>query len=250
MNQTTAPVVSSSEVSPGTYLVWLESPQVASSARPGQFVMVWCGEETMLRRPLSIHRVEGSRFALLFLVIGKGTERLAERKPGDGVDVIGPLGNGFTLSPESRNLLLVAGGMGIAPLCFLAEEAARQGRNVTVLYGTANKGRHSLPSGIAEVAATEDGSVGHRGIVTDLIPQHTDRVDQVFACGPPAMYRAMTDMSCLEGKPVQVSLETRMGCGRGICYACTVKTRNGLRQVCTDGPVFHLDEILWEEFKD
>ena len=251
MKQTIARVISSKQVMPETFLTWLESPEIAQSARPGQFVMVYCGEETVLRRPLSVHRVEGDRLSLLFAVIGKGTQWLAECQPGDGVDVIGPMGNGFTLSPESQNLLLVAGGIGIAPLCFLAEDAVRQGKNIRLLYGTAGRGRYPVPAGITEVAATEDGSVGNKGLVTALIPEHIDWADQVFACGPPEMYRDIASrVKMFAGKSVQVSLETRMGCGRGICYACTIKTRNGLKQVCTDGPVFGLDEIVWEELED
>ncbi len=251
MKQTIARVISSTQVMPGTFLTWVESPEIAQSARPGQFVMVYCGDETVLRRPLSVHRADGDRLALLFAVIGKGTQWLAEREPGDGVDVIGPLGNGFSVSADSKNLLLVAGGMGIAPLCFLAEDAAQQGKNVMLLYGTAGRDRYPVPAGIAEVAATEDGSVGYRGLATDLIPEHIAWADRVFACGPPQMYRDMASrVEMFAGKPVQVSLETRMGCGRGVCYACTVKTLNGLKQVCTDGPVFGLDEILWDELKD
>lgn len=251
MKQTIARVISSKQVMPGTFLTWVESPEIAQSARPGQFVMVYCGDETVLRRPLSVHRADGDRLALLFAVIGKGTQWLAEREPGDGVDVIGPLGNGFSVSADSKNLLLVAGGMGIAPLCFLAEDAAQQGKNVRLLYGTAGRDRYPVPAGIAEVAATEDGSVGYRGLATDLIPEHIAWADRVFACGPPQMYRDMASrVEMFAGKPVQVSLETRMGCGRGVCYACTVKTLNGLKQVCTDGPVFGLDEILWDELKD
>jgi len=250
MKQTITRIISNEQAMPGTFLMWLESPEIVASTRPGQFVMVLCGEETVLRRPLSIHRVSGDRLALLFAVIGKGTQWLAEREPGDGVDVIGPLGNGFSVSTNSKNLLLVAGGMGIAPLCFLAEDAVRQGKNVRLLYGTAGRDRYPVPAGIVEVATTEDGSAGYRGLVTDLIPEHIDWADQVFACGPLPMYKAMTQMPELRNRPVQVSLETRMGCGRGICYACTVKTLNGLKQVCTDGPVFGLDEILWDELKD
>jgi len=247
LNQVKARVVSSAEVMPGVYLTWVKSPEIASSVRPGQFVMVWCGEETLLRRPLSIHRVDGDRFALLFLAIGTGTRWLAERQAGEKIDIIGPLGNGFKVSDDCRNLLLVAGGMGIAPLCFLAEEAVSRGKNVTLLYGTANPARLPVPDSLTEVATTEDGSVGHKGMVTDPMPEHIHRADQVFACGPLAMYKAMAEMPELRDTPVQVSLETRMGCGRGICYACTVKTKDGLKQVCTDGPVFGLDEVVWEE---
>jgi dihydroorotate dehydrogenase electron transfer subunit len=211
--------------------------------------MVRCGEETVLRRPLSVHKIEGDRIALLYNVIRKGTQWLAECQSGDRVDIFGPLGNGFTVYPDSRSLLLVAGGMGIAPLTFLAEDATRQGRDVTLLYGTANKDRYHIPPGVTEVAATEDGSVGHRGMVTELVPHHREWADQVFACGPPPMYKAMAQMPELKDKPVQVSLEMRMGCGFGICYSCTIKTGNGLKQVCKDGPVFELSNIMWEEVK-
>ena len=213
--------------------------------------MVHCGEETVLRRPISIHRVEGNKLAILFTVIGKGTGWLSQCKPGENADIIGPLGNGFTVSENSKNLLLVAGGMGIAPLYYLAMEAIRNGKKVRLLYGTANKDRYDIPGDIKTITATEDGSVGHKGLITELIPGHIDWADQVFACGPPGMYRDMASRREMFGdKPVQVSLETRMGCGRGVCYSCTVKTINGLKQVCTDGPVFGIDEIVWEELKD
>ena len=249
MNQVLATVISNVEVMPDTCLMWLDCPGISREARPGQFVMVRCGEETVLRRPLSIHQTEGDRFALLYAVIGKGTQWLAACQPGDMLDVFGPLGNGFTVHPGSRNLLLVAGGMGIAPLYFLAEEAVKQGKVVTILYGTANEDRYPVPAGVAEVAATEDGSVGHRGMITELIPQYLERADQVFACGPFPMYRDMAVMPELKNKPVQVSLEMRMGCGMGVCYACTIKTRQGLKQVCKDGPVFELKNIIWEEIR-
>jgi len=234
---------------PDAYLMWLDCPEISHEAHPGQFVMVHCGEETVLRRPLSIHRIEGDKLALLYAVIGKGTQWLAECRADDMLDIFGPLGDGFTAQPDSRNLLLVAGGMGIAPLCFLAEESLGQGRNVTILYGTANEDRYHLPAGVTELAATEDGSVGYKGMITELVPEHAEWADQIFACGPLPMYRAMSQVPELKNKPVQVSLEMRMGCGMGTCYACTIRTRQGLRQVCKDGPVFNLNDIIWEEIK-
>jgi dihydroorotate dehydrogenase electron transfer subunit len=230
-------------------VVQLKCPEIAHDALPGQFVMVQCGEETVLRRPLSIHQAEGDRLALLYAVIGTGTQWLTSRRPGEKIDLLGPLGNGFTVHPDSRNLLLIAGGMGIAPLYYLAEYAVRQGRVVNLLYGTANNDRYHVPSGVTEVAATEDGSVGYQGMITMLIPQYLDNTDQVFACGPLPMYRDMATMPELKNKPVQVSLEMRMGCGFGVCYSCTIRTTNGLKQVCKDGPVFELNEINWEEIK-
>ena len=119
MKQTLSSIISSNEVMPGTYLVWLESPDIADAARPGQFVMVRCGEDTLLRRPLSVHRVDGDRLALLFKIVGRGTLWLSQQQVGDNLDIFGPLGNGFRTDSDSKNMLLVAGGIGIAPLRFL-----------------------------------------------------------------------------------------------------------------------------------
>ena len=254
MKQVVAPVTANSEVMPGVYLIWLESLQIASEAKPGQFAMVRCGEDTLLRRPLSIHQLDGNKFALLFTVVGKGTYWLSQRQAGDNIDLFGPLGNGFSINSASKNLLLVAGGIGIAPLCFLAQEALAQGCSVTLLLGASTTTqlypKHFLPSEAEVITITEDGTAGKKGVVIDYLLNNIDWADQVFACGPGEMYQAMAlkkQELKLEGKPVQVSLEVRMGCGRGVCYGCTLKTKNGLKRVCQDGPVFDLDNILWVE---
>ncbi len=233
-------------------LMWLNCPEMASEAKPGQFVMVNCGEECLLPRPFSIHQVKDDNIALFYAVLadGKGTNWLSQHRAGDRVTLLGALGNGFSIRSGSNNLLLVAGGNGIAPIYFLAQEALRKKRSVTLLYGTADKKRYSIPPQIELVSATEDGSVGHKGKVTELLPQYIDRADQVFACGPTEMYRDMALRKRelkLGGKPVQISLEVRMGCGLGVCYGCTVKTKKGLKQVCKDGPIFDLNTILWDE---
>ncbi len=242
------PIVTTTEVMPGVHLIWLECGEIASAARPGQFVMVNCGEDTLLRRPLSIHRIENDTLAILVSVVGKGTRWLAQRQAGEKIDVFGPLGNGFVTDPAATNLLLVAGGIGIAPLYFLAQDAIKRGLSVTLLYGTAIENPYpEVPYAIKLIRATEDGSVGYHGLVTDLLPDFTERADQVFACGPLPMYKTMAQMPELKTKPVQISLEIMMGCGAGICYGCTVKTKSGLKQVCKDGPVFDLHEVLWGE---
>ncbi len=258
ISQVRARVISSSEVMPDVYLIWLESPGIASLAQPGQFVMVGCGPESLLRRPLSIHRTSAdkARLALMFAVVGKGTDWLAQRQAGDKVDLLGPLGNGFTIQPATRNVLLIAGGIGIAPLCFLAQEAKKQGSSVTLLLGAATSAQlcpdKLLPDDTECITATEDGTAGRKGMITECLPELSSRADQVFACGPTAMYRAMAlKRQELPGtKPVQISLEVRMACGLGVCYGCAVKTKKGLKQVCQDGPVFELDDILWDEFVD
>ena len=233
----------------------LNCPEIAREAKPGQFVMVNCGEDCVLLRPFSIHQVINKEDLTLYFAVldgGKGTDWLYQRGVDDNVKLLGPLGNGFSLYPASHNLLLVAGGMGIAPLYFLAEEVLKRRCSVMLLYGTAVEHRYPedlLPPGIELVAATDDGTVGHKGMITDLLPDFVDKADQIFACGPVSMYQIMAAQSqkLLKGKPVQVSLEVRMGCGRGVCYGCTIKTKEGLRQVCMDGPVFDLDDILWDE---
>ena len=254
MKQVSAPVISNTEVIPGVHLIWLECPQIAIEAQPGQFVMVGCGQETLLRRPLSIHRLaDNAKLAFLFTIVGKGTHWLSQRQAGNNIDLLGPLGNGFSIHPASHNLLLVAGGIGIAPLCFLAQKALSQGCSVRLLLGASTASqlypKHLLPAKAELIMATEDGTAGKKGMITDLLPDFVGWADQLFACGPTSMYRAMADQNqqLLKAKPPQISLEVRMGCGRGVCYGCTVKTKSGLKQVCKDGPVFDLDDILWGE---
>jgi len=256
MTQLKSLILSAVEAIKGVYLFRLEAPEIAQAARPGQFVMVRCAKETVLPRPFSIHSADGTTISLLLSVVGKGTEWLSLKKKGDTLDIFGPLGNGYTVNPQSQNLLLVAGGMGIAPLRFLAERAAGLGKKVTVIVGAQssdqlisltppqslyNKGMH--PGTFQCVTATDDGSEGFKGFATQLIPHYLNGVHQVFACGPVPMYKTMSQMPELKGKDVQLSLEIMMGCGTGVCYGCTIKTKKGLKQVCKDGPVFEMGEI-------
>jgi len=258
MIQIKARIISAIEVIPQTYLFKLAAPEIAAEARPGQFVMVRCGKDTILPRPISIHRAADGEIALLFSVVGKGTAWLSQLKKGDAVDIFGPLGNGYTVDPRSKNLLLVAGGMGIAPLRFLAEDAAGLGKKVTVILGARSASclipltppqsmfdKGLMPANFQCVNATEDGSEGFKGLATQLIPHYVEHVDQVFACGPVAMYKTMSQIPALQNIPTQLSLEIMMGCGTGVCYGCTIKTKSGLKQVCKDGPVFEMGEVIF-----
>jgi dihydroorotate dehydrogenase electron transfer subunit len=256
MNQLKVPILSAVEAIKGVYLFRMEAPEIAQAAKPGQFVMVRCAKETILPRPFSIHNVEGSQISLLLSVVGKGTGWLSLKKKGDTLDIFGPLGNGYTINPGSKNLLLVAGGLGIAPLRFLAERAAGLGKKVIIIMGAQSRDRllsvnppqalynkGMLPASFQCVNATDDGSEGFKGLATQLIPHYLKNIDQVFACGPEVMYKTMAQMPELKGKDVQLSLEIMMGCGVGVCYGCTIRTKNGLKQVCKDGPVFGMEEI-------
>ncbi|MFC1967727.1 dihydroorotate dehydrogenase electron transfer subunit [Chloroflexota bacterium] len=276
MKQGFAPVISNDRVMPGCHLIWLEAPEIAAAAAPGQFVMVHCGEDTTLRRPLSIHQVDGDRLALLFTVVGKGTGWLSDIKKGEKLDIFGPLGNGFKIAEDSKKFLLVAGGMGIAPLAFLAERAANLGCEVKIHQGVYVDGEVSLealrshmtlvPRSAMPASATQYASAGTIECTastatpsvfwpTGLAPTYCVQegyaawADQIFACGPLPMYQTMTEMPELKGKNVQVSLEMRMACGVNACYGCTIKTKNGLKQVCKDGPVFNMEDVIWDSVR-
>ena len=259
MIQTQAAVLSALEVSADAYLLRLEAPEIALAARPGQFVMARCGGATVLPRPFSVHRVGQNSISLLFSVVGTGTRRLADLRRGDSVGIFGPLGNGFTVPDNARNLLLVAGGMGIAPLIFLAETAACEGKKVTIIQGARSKsglmpvsftpGSYEKgigPGAVHVVNVTEDGSEGQHGLATDFIAAYAGEADAVYACGPLPMYRALASACEPFRLPVQVSLEIVMGCGTGVCYGCTIRTAQGLKQVCKDGPVFDVTAVDWD----
>jgi len=257
MNQIQGQVLSSTKIIPAVYLLWIQAPEVASAAEPGQFVMMHCGSKTdpLLRRPFSIHRATEDRIAILFKVVGDGTERIANYHQGDSIDLIGPLGKGFCIDSEASHLLLICGGIGIAPLFFLAEKALDVGKSVTLLSGASTASqlypRDKIPSQICLHQVTEDGSEGNTGMVTDIVTQHANLANpttQVFACGPLSMYQTMSHKTEFEGKAVQISLEVRMGCGIGICHGCSIKTKLGAKRACLDGPVFDLHDILWEQF--
>jgi len=307
MKQSLCIVTSNTEVIPGVNLMWLEAPDIANTAQPGQFITVCC-DGLVLRRPFSIHQVDSNRVALLFNIKGKGTFWLSQRQVGDKIDILGPLGRGFSIESGSGNLLLVAGGIGIAPLAFLMQYASLR-HSITLIHGAVaaaqlyscsslpllrnqiilneegkgdgEKQSNLLPQ-VRFIPVTEDGSLGRKGLVTDILPDFLDWADQVYACGPLDMFKTMANMICnsksfasyhsekterRENLPqdklrfviaseakqslerCQVSLEVRMGCGIGACYGCTINTREGLKRVCRDGPVFELGDILWEEVK-
>jgi dihydroorotate dehydrogenase electron transfer subunit len=195
VNLERAVVLSCEEIYKNTRLLWLSAPGVARTAQPGQFLMIRCGEgwDPLLPRPMSFHRFRqvpstGSgqaqderQFAVLFDVRGRGTEWLSRRRAGDGIDLFGPLGRGYAVARQSQNLLLVAGGIGVAALVALADQAIAQGRAVTLLQGARTAAglfpSRLLPPEVEVITATDDGSAGHRGLVTELIPQYLPWAD-------------------------------------------------------------------------
>jgi dihydroorotate dehydrogenase electron transfer subunit len=260
--QTLCSVAANVEVMPGVHLMWIEAPDIAVATQPGQFITVRCGDFT-LRRPFSIHQVSSPEIAILFKITGRGTLWLSQRQKHDRIDVLGPLGKGFSIQSSAENLLLVAGGIGIAPLAFLMQYASSR-HQMTLIHGAITAAElyteRCQPTainyrGVEFIPVTEDGSAGKKGMATDILPDFLDRADQVYACGPVDMYKTMAEMpqragqSNLKLRKCQVSLEVRMGCGFGACYGCTINTEKGLKQVCSDGPVFELGDIIWQEVR-
>ncbi|MEX2239012.1 MAG: dihydroorotate dehydrogenase electron transfer subunit [Dehalococcoidia bacterium] len=258
MNQGHARVLSTELVYEDTYLQWYSEPSIGAAAEVGQFVMLRCrGDDEMdplLPRAMSFHRVrdaQGERqWSILFTVVGRGTRWLSQRKAGDRVFVYGPLGRGFKVRANSRNLLLVGGGIGIAPLLWLADEGVAQGKNVTLLAGARRASmlypEQLLPPEIELVATTEDGSLGRKGLVSEPFAEYLPWCDQAFACGPNPMFKSLAEVRRKAGlrRPVQILMEERMCCGTGICYSCAIFARKGVRLVCKDGPMFEIHEVF------
>lgn len=257
-------IVSHREVAPGTRLMVLREPSVAGRARPGQFVMlrVASGPDPLLRRPFSVcGRIGDDAFGLLYRVVGRGTALMAERRVGERMQLLGPLGNGFPEEPSSRPSVLAGGGVGVAPLLFLAQELLLKERPLSFLAGFPGREALLLPRDVlrldleAEIA-TDDGTLGHAGPVTDLLASRLaavagpEEAPEVFACGPAAMLERVAALARAAGAPCLVSLEAAMACGLGACLGCTVpeasrEGRSYLR-VCTEGPVVPAEAVDWE----
>jgi len=252
----TAEVTESERLYGDTHAVWFRRPDHLASAVPGQFVMVYAGEsfDPLLGRALSIYRVregaQGPEFAVLFDVVGRGTDWLARRRAGDEVRIVGPLGRGFEPRERVQKMLLVGGGIGVAPLVWFADTLIADGREVTMVLGGRGEAQiypaSLLPSEVELVVATEDGSLGETGRVTAPFERLLPWCDQAFACGPEPMFEALYNVTRDSGtnKPVQGLLEARMACGLGICYSCAVFPRKGgVKLVCHDGPMFDLRDL-------
>ena len=251
-----AQVLETEEIMPGTFVTWYAAEGVAQGARPGQFVMLQAraGLDPFLPRAFSYYRFrtrEGERqFALLYAVVGEATGIMARQQPGDTVWVSGSLGRGFQVRRGASNLLLVGGGVGIAPLVALADEAVAAETSVVLCFGARTAAgvypARLLPAEVEYAVATEDGSSGRHGLVTDHFADYLGWAEQTLACGPVPMFRSMAGIVRRDAMPraVQILMETEMACGTGICYGCAVFTRKGVRLCCTDGPRFNLLDVF------
>ena len=242
------------------FLLTLESPDISAEAQPGQFLMVRVSDSSfpLLRRPFSIHAAHQNRLEIFFQTIGVGTTQLSRKNEGDLLDILGPLGRGFSLDLEdsSTEVALVGGGRGIAPLYFLADVLRKRGTGARVYYG--GKTAQDLPLrdkfhnlGFPLRCATEDGSWGDKGLITDCLIQdlNTNPPGRIFACGPEGMLQRLAQISKEQALPAQLSLEAIMGCGFGACWGCVLRLKKdheaGWHKICEEGPVFPAEVIVW-----
>lgn len=261
-----ASIIENRKIKNQYFKMTFSSGPIAQEARPGQFVHLQCfnGLEPFLRRPFSIHQLPSpDEVQILYKVVGRGTELLSQKREGELIDVMGPLGHGFSLS-ASKSHLLVAGGMGVAPMVYLAQCLRREGRDsLSIILGARQKEEilcleefEALPARIFTV--TEDGSLGRRGMATDLIKEVAEGCPHplsLYACGPWAMLAQTSAIAMEESYSVQVALEERMACGVGacLCCPCPVYTPEGTttyQRVCKDGPVFDGSKVAWERMKE
>lgn len=234
-------------------LLKLTGEQPLPPMAAGQFVEVQVkgSPTTFLRRPISINFVDRERNELWLLVacVGEGTRMLARLLPGDTLNCVLPLGNGFTLSSNVRRPLLVGGGVGVAPMLYLGEKWKEQGVEPTFLLGARKANDLLLTDEFKRYGrlfvTTEDGSLGERGFVTSHSLLTTERFDLVQCCGPTPMMKAVARFAREAEVSCEVSLENLMACGLGACLCCVEKTTEGNLCVCKDGPVFNINRLLW-----
>lgn len=246
--------VRSNQSMPGSqyFVLKLVSDSELPEIKPGQFTEVYVeGADVLLRRPISIHYVDRQNKELWLLVqkVGKGTRKMSELKKNDIVNVVFPLGNGFTIPEKSEKVLLVGGGVGIAPLLQLGLELKNAGADVSYLLGAKSKSdlvELEVYSKYGEVfTSTEDGSLGEKGFVTQNSAFNGKSYDRIYTCGPTPMMKAVAKIALEKGIDCEVSLENKMACGLGACLCCVEDTKDGHRCVCSDGPVFNVKDLKW-----
>jgi dihydroorotate dehydrogenase electron transfer subunit len=246
------PVVSTTMVGPGVFVISLRSSNIADVVTPGQFINILVNGTgfPLLRRPFSIHRTSGDIVEILFNIVGPGTEILASKKTGDVLDVIGPLGTPFSTGGAYTTAVCVAGGLGMAPLPILSAALSSAGKNIVTFLGARTSEMLIDRHCVNVHAATDDGSRGFHGTVIEAMRSWLSRQDpvtiRIFGCGPNAMLSALSDLAAEYRVSCQVSLETSMACGVGICQGCPVELAGpDIRYalVCRDGPVFDSTSI-------
>lgn len=257
-----ARVLSNEQVGPRLYLMVLESPEIAAHVGPGQFVHMKVPrmEDHILRRPFSIYAADraAGTVDILYQVVGFGSDHMTTLEEGLVAELIGPVGTGWSAPEGVNRALIVAGGVGAAPLFMFTEELVSRGVSVDVILGAQTekaltcRGRYEQLLGCCPSCATDDGSFGHAGFCTGLVEQAISAsleegkpYDYLAVCGPEPLMKIVANMASEAGIPAQVSMEKRMACGVGACLSCVVDTVDGKKRACVDGPVFDAQKVVW-----
>ncbi len=263
-----AAVTDRKELAPDVVLIRFDAPELVRVTRPGQFVMVVPPSGESAATALGIYEADGRHASLVFFVVGPRTRELAALRAGDTLGIVGPLGNGFTISASDKDVAIVAGGVGIASVLLPAQALVRAGARVRLLYGARNAGLlveadRFREEGCEVLVATDDGSAGHHGYVTDLLATLNDPPEMILACGPSPMLRSVARVAESLNVPAQLSLEETFACGVGGCWGCVVPLvgtsaqapsfppaeRGGsdvvYARICKEGPVFWAHELRW-----
>jgi dihydroorotate dehydrogenase electron transfer subunit len=258
------------ELAPGVFVVGFDAPELVRDTRPGQYLMAIPPSGETCATALGIYEAEGRRASILFFVTGKRTRELAELRSGDRLGVLGPLGNGFDLSGGSRDVAIVAGGVGLASVLLPAQSLVRSGARVRLFYGARTKkllvdAKRFEDAGCEVLVSTDDGTAGHYGFITDVLARTAGRQlpDSILACGPSPMLRAVARVAGELGVRAQLSLEETFACGVGGCWGCVVPVARESAQappfpdasaggsdvvyarICKEGPVFWADDLRW-----
>ncbi|MGM0436851.1 MAG: dihydroorotate dehydrogenase electron transfer subunit [Bacillota bacterium] len=252
-------IKSNKKIGPKIYKMQLKSSEKISG-KPGQFIHLKINSDSydpLLRRPFSIFDLNSEKnlLTIIYKICGKGTQLMKKLKKGDKVEVLESLGNGFNLNKKNENIILLGGGMGIAPLYFLAKEL-KDKNNIKVLLGANNQSELNFLKNkfskleIEVYNTTMDGSLGFKGTVIELLNNskiNKNEIDYIYSCGPTEMLKELQLLIKNQNIEAEASLEERMGCGVGVCLSCTVKTTNGNMRACKEGPVFPLKEVIFNE---
>jgi len=246
-------IVRNNEIAPGTFIMSVPTPADIPLPRAGQFAMIYLSNgELLLPRPISICDLGHNRLDFVYQVVGKGTKALSRLRPGQFLKVLAPIGNGFFTTPDTtrssfKNVAIVGGGIGIAPLLLLARTLMDTCENVDAYFGFRTK--PFLAYEFEDIVhhttiATEDGSVGHKGNILEVLQSQNQDYDEILACGPRPMLDALAHYAHSKAIPCQLSMEERMACGLGTCVGCVLKVSGTYQKICTEGPVFYSDNII------
>lgn len=249
---TNAPVAETIELENQIFLLKIYSPEIASVVQPGQFLNIRVSESyfPLLRRPFSVCDKDGDHFYLMFNVYGEGTRILAHKHPGEMIDILGPLGNGFNLDDDYETAVIVAGGLGAAPFPYVTRRISDKKKVVTFVGGRSHS--DLIKHGLVNInLSTDDGSDGFKGTVVQLLESKLDELTQskikIFGCGPNAMLGSLKELCIEKNINCEVSTECAMACGFGICQGCPIESteqKDKFMLVCKDGPVFNIKDVV------